>query len=104
MPRWLPGRITASEPEKEMNRKAYRTDGRRQPTIAAYAARRLRRPGTILDRRDNAPNLLRQVVDPHCHPFVDRLGDHRDDELERRREHRIGPDCLRGAALSGTAF
>src|SRR5260370_34408651 len=37
------------------------------------------------------PNLLLQVVDPPCHPLVDRVRDHRDDELKRRREHRIGP-------------
>ncbi len=37
------------------------------------------------------PNLLLQVVDSPCHPVVDRIRDHRDDELERRWDHRIGP-------------
>src|ERR1019366_3621632 len=36
-------------------------------------------------------NLLPQVVDPPCHPLVDRVRDHRDDELERHREHQVAP-------------
>jgi len=37
------------------------------------------------------PNLLVQVVDPPRHPLMDRVRDHRDDELERRREHWSAP-------------
>jgi hypothetical protein len=37
------------------------------------------------------PNLLVQVVDPPRHPHIDRVREHRDDELKRRREHRTAP-------------
>jgi hypothetical protein len=44
------------------------------------------RPGFL-----ESVDLLLAVVDPPRHPSVDRVRDHRDDELERRRQHRGRP-------------
>jgi len=54
------------------------------------------------------PNLLLQVVDPPCHPLVDRVRDRRDDELERHRVHRaqtgaLGPDRESSCTSSDSA-
>jgi integrase-like protein len=51
-------------------------------------------PGLAGRRRKSLlqnPNFLLQVVDPSRHPLVDRVRYRRDDELERYRQHRIGP-------------
>jgi len=58
--------------------------------VVEYALRDTRKPIGVSAFLENA-DLLLQVVELPRHPSVDRVRDHRDDELERRRQHRGEP-------------